>query len=541
MTAPRAQHPSAEPARGTARAMRALLGLLALVLLAVPFHAVWSYDAHRQAVTAQEDPPGPSEAVGRARPGPAPTVPPAVRNAPVVLAYHDIGRGSRSRYTVTPRAFEEQIATLVRAGYRSLSSTEFLAFLSSGRTPAARTVFITFDDGTHGLWVHADRILAKYRMRAAAFLITGQVGRHRPYYLSWEEIERMEASGRWDFENHTHDLHHRAAVNRSGREAPALNNRLWLPDKRRKESRTEYRERVGKDLDLSLRTFAEHSLPRPRLFAFPFSEGPGVEGDNTTGKELTDLLRSRFRVSLTNRSDRPLPAGSRAAAAGQVQRLAVTRATSTADLTAGLARFTQRRPADTPKPLEQPSQWQRTDGVGHTGLGVLTGRGPYPGPVGYAFAAYLPIASADWTGYTVSTTIDRLRAARNNVGLVVRDHSREPISVVLSAGHVRVLAGTGDARRQIAHRRLVSGPRHRLTVTVEEGRTVVLVDGSVRIQRNTPRGMTAGDASGGIALSTRNGDATSPYPRFTSMTITPAPLAPAAGSHISTPATSPAL
>ncbi|WP_299541422.1 hypothetical protein [uncultured Streptomyces sp.] len=53
----------------------------------------------------------------------------------------------------------------------------------------------------------------------------------------------------------------------------------------RTESRTEYRERVGEDLDLSLRTFADHGLPRPRpfAFAFPFSDGSGVEGRNATG------------------------------------------------------------------------------------------------------------------------------------------------------------------------------------------------------------------------------------------------------------------
>ncbi|MGW0605884.1 polysaccharide deacetylase family protein [Streptomyces sp. NPDC002640] len=498
------------------------------MLLALPFHLAWTYDTHRRAVTAQEDPPGASEAVRTLHAGAGSAGRPATPGAPVVLAYHDIGHSDRSRYTVTPRAFEDQIAALARAGYRSLRSSEFLAYLRTGRAPAARTVFITFDDGTHGLWVHADRILAKYRMRAAAFLITGQVGRHRPYYLSWAEIERMRASGRWDFENHTHDLHHRAAVDRAGHQEPALGSRLWLRDKNRAETPSEYRRRVGKDLDVSLRAFVDHGLPRPRLFAFPFSDAPAhpgadgataEDGDHSTDGLLTEMLRARFDARLTNRADRPLPAGARAAVAGQVQRLEVNRGTSTADLLDGLARFTPQDPDTCRKPLREPGRWERTDGTGHTGLGALTGRGPYPGRTGYASAAYLPMGSADWSGYTVTATIGRLAAYGNNVGLVVRHHSHEPVTITLSDSYVRVLAGTGDGRREIARRELVSAPRHRLRVTVEENRTVVLVDGSVRIERTTPRTVTGGEATGGIAISTRNGDAAHPYPRFTAMTV----------------------
>ncbi|MET8573352.1 polysaccharide deacetylase family protein [Streptomyces sp. NPDC005012] len=498
------------------------------MLLALPFHLAWTYDTHRRAVTAQEDPPGTSEAPRTPHAGAGSSDRPTTPGAPVVLAYHDVGHSGRSRYTVTPQAFEDQIAALARAGYRSLSSSDFLAYLRTGRASAPRTVFITFDDGTHGLWVHADRILAKYRMRAAAFLITGQVGRHRPYYLSWAEIERMRASGRWDFENHTHDLHHRAAVDRTGRQEPALGSRLWLPDKKRAETRSEYRERVGEDLDVSLRAFAEHDLPRPRLFAFPFSDTPAHSGaDGATAEEgahstevlLTEMLRARFDARLTNRADRPLPAGARAAAAEQVQRLEVNRGTTAADLLDGLARFTAQDPATCRNPLREPARWERTDGTGHTGLGALTGQGPYPGRTGYASAAYLPMGSADWSGYTVTTTIGRLAAHGNNVGLVVRHHSREPVTITLSDSYVRVLTGTGAGRREVARRELVSAPRHRLRVTVEEKRTVVTVDGSVRIERPTSRAVTGGDATGGIAISTRNGDAASPYPRFTSMTV----------------------
>ncbi|MEK8172151.1 polysaccharide deacetylase family protein [Streptomyces sp. M19] len=67
----------------------------------------------------------------------------------------------------------------------------------------ARSVYLTFDDGAQGLWRYADPVLARHRMRAAAFLITRHVGGRHSYYLSWDEVGRMARSGRWDFQSHT--------------------------------------------------------------------------------------------------------------------------------------------------------------------------------------------------------------------------------------------------------------------------------------------------------------------------------------------------
>ncbi|MFF6824562.1 polysaccharide deacetylase family protein [Streptomyces longwoodensis] len=530
MTDPMDRHatPSVPPSRSPGHGTRALLALLAALLVAGPFVAAWHLDTAIRAVSAQESPPGTAST-----PATTPGAGTAVRQGPVVLAYHDIAPQSRSRYAVTPEVFEAQIAALARAGYRSLSSDEFLAYLRDGRTPAPRSVLLTFDDGTHGLWVHADRILAKYRMRAAAFLITGQVGRHRPYYLSWAEIERMHRSGRWDFQDHTHDLHHRAAANRRGRQVPALAHRLWLSGPGRGETAREYHERVERDLDRSLGEFAGHGLPRPRLFAFPFSEaalparrtaadtgGSGAR-DRADRRFLVRALRARFAVRFTNVSGRPLPAGPRAAAEGQVQRLEVTRATGAADLLAAVARWAPVPPSACPAPLTEPEQWERTDGRPGAALAALTGTGRRPGGAGYASAAYRPMSSADWTGYTVRVTVDRLRGQDNSVALVVSDRSRDPVTVSLGHGLVRVLAGVGDGRREIARRAVQPGPSHRLTVTVGRDRTVVLVDGSGPIEHRAPR-LRRGEATGGIAFSTRTGRTGVPFPRLTALTVAPA-------------------
>lgn len=494
---------------------RALLGLLALAMVCAPFYGAWRYDEFSRAVAAQEAPPG-----GRPGAAAAGGGTPAGRReqatAPVVLAYHDIARDSTSRFTVTPEAFEAQIAALSAAGYRSLSSGEFAAYLRGGPAPGPRTVFLTFDDGTHGLWVHADRILARYRMKAAAFLITRAVGSHRPYYLSWDEIGRMHRSGRWDFQNHTRDLHRRAPVEASGRKSSVLAGRLWLPGEERRETEREYRRRVEADLDRANDDITRQGLPAPELFAYPFSEADGHVSVGPTNRILRAALASRFTAALTNSSGRPLPAGRRAAAAHEVRRVEITSATTVEEMTASVARWTAVGPAECPSPLTQPALWRHEDRSGITGLGAFTGKGPYPQR--YASASYRPESTADWTGYTVDARTGGLRDARNNVRLVVRDGSLDPVAVGLSHSYVRLLELRGGLWHETGRRRLTDAAEHRVRISVAEDRTVVVVDGRTRIER-TAR-MKGGAATGGIALSVRNGDSGA-WPRFTSLAVRP--------------------
>ena len=206
------------------------------------------------------------------------------RTPPVVLCYHDVRPiGPTEKYpdprtnpgyqfVVTPEAFEAQLSALQAAGYTSITSDQYLDYLGGGAVPE-RSVIITFDDGTHGLWTYADKILERHGMHGVAFLITGNVGTKRPYYLSWQEIDRMAASGRWDFQSHTRKMHARLPVDAGGAVASEIVHRRWLFETNRAETLGEFELKIRADLRGSVQDIVNHRLPRPKLFAFPFSEG----------------------------------------------------------------------------------------------------------------------------------------------------------------------------------------------------------------------------------------------------------------------------
>lgn len=155
-------------------------------------------------------------------------------NAPnvPVLMYHHVTPAC-GMIAATPEVFEAQIARLARAGYQSLSTDQFAAYLAGAPAPE-RSVLITFDDGYLNNWVHAHPVLARHGMRAVLFTITGWIGDGpvRPHagqglplpatpdhdackkliaagrgdeaMLRWSEIEAMRAAGTFEFHSHTH-------------------------------------------------------------------------------------------------------------------------------------------------------------------------------------------------------------------------------------------------------------------------------------------------------------------------------------------------
>ncbi len=256
--------------------VRVLLALVALAVFASPFAYTFYLHYRQQWFGPQLASPAarvPAAELTRFR-NAAAAAAHAPPEQPIILAYHDVAWHSTSQYVVTPAQFAAQMAMLHTAGYHSLTARQIARYVQGGSVPS-RSVAITFDDGTRGLWTYADKVLRRYHLRGISFIITGRVGTHQPYYLTWQEIQRMYSSGNWDFGSHTNDLHHKVPVT-PGRLGDPLTQRIWLPREHRLESMMEFRTRVQEDLLQSISDMRADHLPRPVLFAYPFSDSLGA-------------------------------------------------------------------------------------------------------------------------------------------------------------------------------------------------------------------------------------------------------------------------
>jgi biofilm PGA synthesis lipoprotein PgaB len=526
-------------------AARVSFALLALGLVATPFAVAWHLHTLGLQVSEQHTTPAavltPDQLATAAAAGSRlPS-----RTPPVVLAYHDIRPLVATEkhpdpranpgydFVVTPEEFDAQLTALEAAGYTSITSDQYADYLTGGEVPE-RSVMITFDDGTHGLWTHADKILERHGMHGVSFLITGNVGAKRPYYLSWQEIDRMADSGRWDFQSHTRKMHARMPIDAEGTLASEMVHRRWLFEENRAETLGEFETKIREDLRGSVQDIVDHGLPRPTLFAFPFSEGYYGNlriGDPQTAAIALAVVREMFVGSFNNAPPQPLPVGARAAAAGMVGRVELTMKTTLHELLTKVRAYTPVTPAQAP-PAARTDLWTTLNDspalVRASGNEVrLLGSGRWQE------VAYGRHATVDWASYRGSVTVNGLSVdGVGNASLVARVGTSKEVRAQVSSNHMRLSVGRGSAAVVIGELPLAPGDRHTVAFTVSPTATDVVVDGSARLSAPADGGP---GSYGGIGLASSRDVESAPWPVFTDLSITAGEESPNVRSGVGVP------
>ncbi|WP_135548823.1 polysaccharide deacetylase family protein [Paenibacillus cymbidii] len=117
-----------------------------------------------------------------------------------VLNYHSISDSEPGNSAVMPVAkFEEQLAYFARAGYTPLTLADYVAVLEGTKPGPAKPILLTFDDGYADNYTNAMPLLQQYGFPATLFMSPGTVD--DPYYLSWEQVDQLQAAG-WDIQPH---------------------------------------------------------------------------------------------------------------------------------------------------------------------------------------------------------------------------------------------------------------------------------------------------------------------------------------------------
>lgn len=123
-----------------------------------------------------------------------------------VLMYHHIQQydvaktGGYSGLTVTPDAFQKQLAYLNDKKYNSVSVAALIAFFDSGISLPKKPIMLTFDDGYDDFATYAAPLLSQYGIKSSMFLPTGLM--ENPGYLKWSTIASLAGQGIY-FGNHT--------------------------------------------------------------------------------------------------------------------------------------------------------------------------------------------------------------------------------------------------------------------------------------------------------------------------------------------------
>lgn len=190
-----------------------------------------------------------------------------------VLLYHGI-INEPDGANVLLEDFKDQMFALKKAGWQTVSSEDFYAFMKGEKELPDKSFLLTFDDGRKDSYYPVDPMLKALNYRAVIFIITEQSlgDAKNNYYLSEDELKRMVKTGRWDVQAHTHSGHDKYKIAASGEEGHFYSNKLWLDDKNRLETEEEFINRVKSDF-ISSKSNVEQAFGMKVIsFAFPFGD-----------------------------------------------------------------------------------------------------------------------------------------------------------------------------------------------------------------------------------------------------------------------------
>ena len=230
---------------------------------------------------------------------------PPDRSAIPVLLYHGIGPESGfaneddAAHGVGFEDFAKQMTLISHAGYRTIDLETFLRFVRGRPVELPpRPLLLTFDDARADSWTGADGILSKLGFDAVVFVDVGRVDGGDAEYLTWEELEIVQASPRWELQLHSGDGHRQIQY---GPGPDDFGPYYAYKDEGEGEDFDDWQERVRSDIDWGHLTLADH-VPsyEPLAFAPPYgSYGQDGTNDPAIPGDLLGWLTGRYEAVFT--------------------------------------------------------------------------------------------------------------------------------------------------------------------------------------------------------------------------------------------------
>ncbi|ACB85946.1 polysaccharide deacetylase family protein [Natranaerobius thermophilus] len=197
-----------------------------------------------------------------------------------VLMYHHFDDDPETSATITPDMLEKQMEFLDKHGFSAISMEDLLRFIEDGDDNHLpdRPVLITIDDGYASTYEQAIPILEEYGFNSYIFMITERIGKQVGEYdfLSKEKLKDLEDQGH-SIESHSvsHDP---------------------FTDQKEGESTSEWRERIGYELEKSKQVLEDKLNKEIRYFAYPFGDWNSHTEElvEKAGYEATFLVREDY-------------------------------------------------------------------------------------------------------------------------------------------------------------------------------------------------------------------------------------------------------
>lgn len=182
-----------------------------------------------------------------------------------IIMYHSILKSKSGDYIVHPSTLENDLKFIKENGYNTITMTDLINYVYFDSELPEKPIIITFDDGHYNNLTYALPLLEKYDMVAVISIVGKYTEKYTKSdevnpnysYLRWSDINDLIKSGRFEFQNHTYDLHN-ITKNRKG------------CMKMKGEGLESYKKVLSEDLSKLQKEFNENTNYIPNTFTYPF-------------------------------------------------------------------------------------------------------------------------------------------------------------------------------------------------------------------------------------------------------------------------------
>ncbi len=225
----------------------------------------------------------------------------------IAVAYHDVvdTKAELRSDSVTLDTMVNHFEWLLASGYNPVSIDQLIQASAGTQKLPEKPILLCWDDGYRSFYTHVLPLLKAYNFPAVLALVGnwmsvpaggevlyGDELVPREYFLKWQQVKEIAASGLVEIASHSNNLHHGLRADLIGDQLPAAIASKYYPATGTYESKQQQLERLIKDLNGNSSLIEKHSGMRPRVMVWPFGRynSLALEAAAKSGMNLTLTL-----------------------------------------------------------------------------------------------------------------------------------------------------------------------------------------------------------------------------------------------------------
>jgi len=198
---------------------------------------------------------------------------------------------------ITGDELRRHLRTLESEGFVAVSLEALARFYENGEPLPEKSLVLTFDHGYLSTYNAVDPVLRELGWPAVLFVMTERQERRDPFFVYWDRVEHMIASGLWEIASHGHNGHDPIPVDEGGGTGPFFIRRRWLAEAFRIESWQEFSERVQGDHDRAKSILSQRTGREILAYAPPLRDVAGLSAAPEAHQATREIVESTYRLA----------------------------------------------------------------------------------------------------------------------------------------------------------------------------------------------------------------------------------------------------